>query len=329
MEQKLVKISVVIPNWNGKHWLKICLPGLRKQSFKDFEVIVVDNGSSDGSSEYVQKYFPEFGIVQLERNFGFAGGVNQGIIHSKGESVVLVNNDMKLERDFLKYLDEASGDRQIGMVAAKVKQYYNRKLIDSAGDYIDVVGHANNIGRGDKDGPTYNRAGNIFLVTGGACLVKREVIDMVGLLDEDYFAYFEDVDLSLRAQFAGFKAVYEPRAVVYHVHKGTSSKNRPLLEYWQFRNMTMNIIKDFPNCVIFYKWNWLKILLVNLKTVHFFARQGLIWSALRAEWYVLTHIRQLLIKRAQVQSLIRVDDDYLRSIFQDKKINIPWTKWRF
>lgn len=329
MRRGSVKISVVIPNWNGKHWLKICLPSLKKQSFTDFEVLVVDNGSADGSEEYVSRYFSEFRVVRLERNLGFAGGVNRGIESAVGESIVLINNDMKLDEDFLDQMHEASKDRRVGLVAAKVKQFYNRKLIDSAGDYIDIVGHANNIGMGEVDGPKYDVARSVFLVTGGACLIKRAVFDKVGLLDEDYFAYFEDVDLSLRAQFAGFKAVYQPKAVVYHVHKGTSSKNRALLEYWQFRNMTMNIIKDFPNCVIFYKWNWLKIVLVNFKTIHFFAKQGLIWSALRAEWYVICHLPQLLAKRQKVQALITVKPDYLRAIFQEKKINIPWTDWSF
>lgn len=324
-----MKVSVVIPNWNGKHWLKVCLPTLRRQTFKDFEVIVVDNGSSDGSEEYMRKFFPEFRVVRLEKNLGFAGGVNKGIVASVGENIVLVNNDMKLDKDFLKYLYQSIKVKGVGLVAAKVLQYYHPTLIDSAGDYIDIVGHANNIGRGDKNGPEYDMERKIFLVTGGACLIKREVFDRVGLFDEDYFAYFEDVDLSLRAQYAGFKAVYQPKAVVYHVHKGTSSKNRALLEYWQFRNMTMNIIKDFPDCVIWHKWNWLKILLVNIKTVQFFAKEGVLWSALRAEWYIIVHLPQLLTKRRAVQSLIVVSPDYLRSIFVDKKINVPRTKWRF
>jgi GT2 family glycosyltransferase len=324
-----MKVSVVIPNWNGKHWLKICLPTLRRQTFKDFEVIVVDNGSSDGSEEYMRRFFPEFRVVRLKKNLGFAGGVNKGIEASVGENIVLVNNDMKLDKYFLKYLYESTKMKDVGLVAAKVLQYYHSTLIDSAGDYIDIVGHANNIGRGDKNGPEYDTPRKIFLVTGGACLIKREVFDRVGLFDEDYFAYFEDVDLSLRAQYAGFKAVYQPKAVVYHVHKGTSSKNRALLEYWQFRNMTMNIIKDFPDCVIWHKWNWLKILLVNIKTVQFFAKEGVLWSALRAEWYVLVHLPSLLAKRRVVQELIVVSPDYLRSIFVEKKINVPWTKWRF
>lgn len=321
---KSLKISVVIPTWNGKKWLKVCLPSLRIQTFKDFEVIVVDNGSRDGSGKYVKKYYPKYKLICLEKNLGFAGGVNRGIEASQGENIVLVNNDMKLDKDFLNQLYLSLQKREVGMVAAKVLQYYHPQLIDSAGDYIDIVGHGNNIGQGEVDREQYNENTKIFLVTGGACLIRREVLEKVGLLDEDYFAYFEDVDLCLRAQFCGFKAIFQPKAIAYHVHKATSSKNPALLEYWQFRNMTMNIIKDFPDCVIWHKWNWLKIILVNLKTIYFLARQGMIISAMSAEWYVIWHFGDLLKKRAQVQSLIRVDNDYLRSIFADKKIKIPF-----
>lgn len=324
-----LKISVIIPNWNGKHWLKICLPSLKKQTFKNFEVIIVDNGSSDDSAKYIEKYFPEFRVLILDKNYGFAGGVNRGIEVSIGEYLVLVNNDMKLDRDFLKYLCLAADKNEVGMVAAKVKQLYKPDLIDSAGDYIDVVGHANNIGRGEKDGKEFNKSREIFLVTGGASLFKRKVLDKVGLLDEDYFAYMEDVDLSLRAQYMGFKAIYEPRAVAYHAHKGTSSKNKGLLEYWQYRNMTMNILKDFPKVVIFHKLNWLKILLVNLKTIQFLAKQGLLMSALKAEGYILWNLPKLLRKRREIQRTIKVSDMYLLSMFQDKKIAFPIVKWRF
>lgn len=325
---KSLKISVVIPTWNGKKWLKVCLPSLREQTFKDFEVIVVDNGSNDGSNEYVKKYFPEYRLVELAKNFGFAGGVNRGIEASVGENIVLINNDMKTDKDFLKQLYLSLQDKKVGLVAAKVLQYYHPSLIDSAGDYIDIVGHANNIGQGD-DSEKYNKSIDIFLVTGGACLIRREVLAKVGLFDEDYFAYFEDVDLCLRAQYCGFKAAFQPKAIVHHVHKATSSRNRALLEYWQFRNMTMNVIKDFPNCVIWYKWNWLKIILVNIHTVYFLSRQGWLLSALKAEGYIFIHIFKLLQKRGQIQSLISVDEAYLRSIFREKKIKIPLTSWRF
>lgn len=322
MKSTKPKISVVIPNWNGKHWLKICLPTLKKQTYKNFEVIVVDNGSDDGSDKYMTRYFSGFEVLRLSTNLGFAGGVNRGINYARGEWVVLLNNDMSLEADFLEQLASAAKDPKVGLVAAKVKQYYKPSLIDSAGDYIDVVGHANNIGRGDKD-QGYDDPRQIFLVTGGACLIKREVFDKVGLFDEDYFAYMEDVDLSLRAQFAGFGAVYQPKAVAYHVHKGTSSQNRALLEYWQFRNMTVNILKDFPGCVIWHKWNWLKILLVHINTIRYFAKEGVLMSALKAEWYVICHLSEIIAKRRQVQKLISVDEGYLRSLFRERTIRLP------
>lgn len=319
----MLKVSVVIPNWNGKNFLTTALKSLEDQSFKDFEVIIVDNGSKDGSVEFIKKEFSNFKVVSLEKNIGFAPAVNLGIKVSRGEYIVLINNDTKVGRDCLKYLVLAA-DRhpEVGMVAAKMLNFYNPNILDSAGDYIDAVGHANNIGLGENDGEKFNKAGYVFLVTGGGGLFKREALLKVGLLDEDYFAYFEDVDWCFRAQFLGFQGWYEPKAVIHHIHKATSGRNKSFTEYLQFRNMTVTIIKNFPRSLLLKDLNWLKILLVNINTIRFLATKGYFWEALRAEFFVLLKLPKLLRQRMEIQSRRIVPDRYIIDNVLPKKVTL-------
>lgn len=319
--QRSVKASVIIPNWNGEKLLKICLPSLKKQTFKQFEVIVVDNGSTDGSVDYIKKYFPEVKLIELKSNSGFAAAVNLGIKICVGEYIILINNDTEVEKDCLKFLVKAADSKKdIGMIAAKMLKFDNPKIIDSAGDWIDKVGHANNTGQGREDGPEFNKPGYSFLVTGGGGLFKREVFETIGFFDENYFAYMEDVDFCLRAQMKGFKGWYEPRAVIRHIHKATSNRNVPFTEYLQFRNMTQTIIKDFPSKLLFKNFNLLMIILVNLNTILYFFKQGLWKEALKAETYIIYHLPRLLKERERIQSGITVDIDYLTGNFRPKEI---------
>lgn len=316
-----LKVSVLIPNWNGLELLKKSLPSLGKQVFQKFEVIIVDNGSTDESVPYVKKNFPKFKVIELKENIGFSPAMNLAIKESRGEYLILLNNDTEIDKNCLNFLVESADRHQdVGMIAAKMLNFHNRKLIDSAGDYIDEVGHANNIGLGEYDSPRFNVPGYIFLVTGGGSLFKKKVFDQVGLFDNDYFAYFEDVDICFRAQIAGFKAWYEPRAIIYHIHKATSRKNTAFTEYLQFRNMTMTIIKDFPMSLMLKNFNWLKIILVNLNTVRFLGSCGYLIPAFKAECYIIFHFFGLLKKRRKIQAGRKVDNAYINSFILEKKI---------
>lgn len=319
---KYPKASVIIPNWNGRYLLKECLDSLSKQSFKDFEVVVVDNGSKDGSEEFIKKHHPKFCVISLEKNVGFAPAVNLGIKKTLGEYIVLLNNDTKVDRDCLKFLVRSAKSKKVaGFIAAKMLQYHNPSLIDGAGDYIDAVGHGSNIGRGEKDCGEFKIGKFVFSASGGGCLIKRWVFEKVGMFDEDYFAYFEDMDLCFRAQLQGIKVYFEPKAIIYHIHKATANKNRAFTEYLQFRNMTMTVIKDFPKELLFHNFNWLKIILVNINTVRFLASKGFFWQALRADWYILTNFLGLLKKRRVIQSGIKISPEYVIENVRPKRLN--------
>lgn len=316
-----IKASVIIPNWNGRHLLEICLPSIQKQSIKNFEVIVVDNGSQDGSVDYIKKYFPKVKIITLDKNYGFAKAINMGIKQSCGKYLILLNNDTEVDKNYLEHLVKTGQTHpEVSFVAAKMLNFYNRNIIDSAGDAVDAVGHSYNIGLGEKDEERFNKEGEVFLVTAGGSLYKKEVFEKVGLFDEDYGTYMEDVDLGLRAQLAGFKGWYTPKAVLYHMRKATSVKATAKSEYWHFRNMTQNIIKDYPTALFWQDFNWLKILLVNINTVWYMIKKGLIWQAVCAEGYILINLPKLLRKRAKIQKSKTVSDDYIIKNIRPKKL---------
>jgi GT2 family glycosyltransferase len=319
----MTKVSVVIPNWNGEGLLKNCLPSLKKQTLKKFETIIIDNGSTDGSVKYIEKHFPEMRVIKLKQNIGFSPAVNIAVKQTQGEFIVLVNNDTKLDPNFLKYLVKAAQVHpEAGFVTGKMLQFFDPKRIDAAGDYIDAVGHGNNIGFGQPDGLEFNTPGYVFLVSGGGSLFREKVFEEVGLFDDDYFAYFEDADLCLRAQMQGFKGWYEPKAVIYHIHKATSNRNKALTEYLQYRNMTQTVIKNFPRQLLLKDLNWLKIMLVNINTIRYLQTQGYLNSALKAEWYILTHIFTLLKKRQKIQSQIKVSPNYIVENVRPKKVTL-------
>lgn len=316
---KRAETSIIVVNWNGLELLKILLPSIFNQTYQNFELVMVDNGSIDGSIEFIEKKFPKTVMVRLDRNYGFAVGVNKGIEKAKGKYIVLINNDTELDKDCLKFLVDAAKKREVGFVAAKMLNFYDRNLIDSCGDYIDTVGHANNIGLGEKDEGQY-KSGEVFLVTGGGSLIKREVINKVGVLDEDFFMYFEDVDFCLRAQLQGFKGYFEDRARIYHVHKASSQRNKPLTEYLQFRNLTYTILKDFPKALLLHRLNFIRIFLVNINTIRFLATQGYLKEALKADLFILFHLPQILSKRWEVQSSKVASDEYIINNVREKRI---------
>lgn len=314
-------VSIIIPTWNGISLLKVCLSALKKQTFKNFEVIIVDNGSSDGSSKYIKSNFPKYKIIHLSKNLGFATAVNFGIKESLGKNIFLLNNDTEIDKDCLSLLNDKLKQKEISFVVPKMLNFYKRDVLELAGNkfVIDSVGHLYSLCVGKKDNKKYNQEGYTFLAPGGAVLFNRDVFKKIGLFDESYFLYLEDADLSLRAQLAGFKGWYEPKAVVYHMGKA-SSKNISFVEPECFRNVMVTIIKNFPNKLLIYNFNWLKIILVNLNTIKYLAGKGYLWEALKVDWYILTNIKKLLGKRKEIQSLKVVSDEYIINNVLDKKL---------
>lgn len=229
------RVAVVIPNWNGAAWLPETLTALRAQSYPNFEVIVVDNGSEDASVEIVESSFPEVVCIPLETNVGFAAGVNIGIRATEAEYIVLLNNDAVPEEGWLEALvDRLDHYPDIGSCASRVLSYREPEIIDSAGDQFGIF--PSQMGHGRPDGARYDRPALVFSACACAAAYRREMFETVGLFDERFFAYMEDVDLGARAQFFGFDCLYVPEAVVLHHGSLTADRVPAFKFYLHMRN---------------------------------------------------------------------------------------------
>ena len=216
------KVTVVIPNYNGSRFLRDCMDALKEQSFKDFDVVIVDNGSKDNGTDIVRECCPEAKIIQLDKNYGFSKAVNEGIKAAKSEYVILLNNDTKADKDFVKEMLAAiESDEKIFSVSARMLRMDAPDLIDSAGDLYCCLGWAFARGK-DKSKDAYDRRCDVFSACAGAAIYRKSLLNVVGCFDEKHFAYLEDVDIGYRARINGYRNVYEPSAVVYHVGSGMS-----------------------------------------------------------------------------------------------------------
>lgn len=315
------KVSVIIPNWNGRELLKDCLKSLQNQSYTKFEIILVDNGSVDDSINFTQQHFPKVKIVKLNKNYGFAKAINEGVKRSQARYVILLNNDTTVDKNFVKSLvDCADKHSEVISVNSKLLNFYNKKIIDGVGILINEVGQARSIGWEEEDKGQYGEEEYIFGATGGGSLFKRKDFIKIGMFDESFFMYSEEVDFAFRAQFLGYKSIYCPKALVFHKHKATSKKLPQHIEYWQFRNMTQVIIKDFPKGVLFKNNRWLKIILVHLNTIFYQIKNSYFWPPFAANFWLLLHLPKLLKERKQIQSNIKVDINYIDNFLQEKRI---------
>lgn len=242
-------VSVVVVNWNGKHLLGECLDSLLAQrDVKDVELILVDNGSHDGSLEFVQERYRDVRVISLQKNVGFAGGNNAGILAATGRYVALLNNDTKADPFWLSNFTraaEADAD-SVGMWAGKILSYNNTGIIDNVGLLLYPDGLGRGKGRLEKDNGQYDRPGEAFFPSGCAGLYRREMLDEIGLFDEDFFAYADDVDIGLRARLAGWGCTYVPSAIVFHKYSASSSAYSPFKAFLVERNRIWVLLKYFP-----------------------------------------------------------------------------------
>lgn len=241
------KVSVVIPNYNGLKYLKVCMDALRAQTMQDMEILFVDNGSSDGSSEYIREHYPEASVIQLMENTGFCGAVNAGIAKSKAPYVLLLNNDTEATETFVEELYRAiEKDANIFSCSSKMIQYHDRTKMDDAGDLYCALGWAYGRGKG-KPAEDFDQETDVFFSCAGAAIYRKSILDEIGCFDENHFAYLEDADLGYRARIYGYVNRYAPKAVVYHVGSGSSGSVYNLFKTkHSSRNSIYLIYKNMP-----------------------------------------------------------------------------------
>jgi GT2 family glycosyltransferase len=303
-------ISVIVVNWNGKSLLAECLNSLRLQTFFDFEVILVDNGSTDGSAQFVQAAFPDFRLVRLKENLGFAGGNNAGIRQARGEWIALINNDATAGPDWLAQLHRAvEENNQIGLAASRV--VLTSGALDSAGDGMTIAGVPYKRGHGNAPDGIFLKPADVFGASGCGVLLRRSMLDRIGLLDEDFFCIYEDGDLNFRARLAGFHCIYVPEAVIVHRLHGTLGRLSKNYVYYGQRNMEYLYFKNMPGSLF---WKYLPVhLLSNVLGFGYFILRGRPFQFLRAKLAFVRDLPTVLRKRRDVQNMRTVDDQTIAS----------------
>lgn len=261
-----MKVSIIIPNYNGAKYIKECIDSVYNQTYKDYELIVVDNASMDDSNKIIEENYPQIKLIKNNTNTGFSVAVNQGIKTAKGEYVLLLNNDTLAEPTWLEALVRTiEKDTRIFSVCSKMIRYREKDKIDDAGDYYTILGWSYKRGDG-KSASLYSKTEEVFSSCAGAAIYRKAIFDEIGYFDENFFAYLEDMDISYRAKLNGYKNIYCGDAEIYHIGSATSGsrynefkvklaarnniyliyKNMPLIQ------LIINFIPIFIGCFIKY-----------------------------------------------------------------------------
>jgi GT2 family glycosyltransferase len=306
--------SIIIPNWNGLQHLEACLGALSEQKSTGFEVIVVDNGSVDGSTAYIREHFPTVLLVELKENQGFTGACNAGYEVARGAYIILLNNDTEVDPEWLGQLLSAfERHSDAGIIASKIMLYDRRDYFHAAGDFYRLNAIPGNRGVWEKDSGQYNVEEQVFSACGAAAAYRREMLDEIGFLDDQFYFSCEDIDLGWRAHMAGWKAIYVPKAIVYHKLKATGGSITG--SYFDGRNFLYLIWKNYPWSLL--KRHWPGILKAQFQITWLALRA---WrgpaarARLRGQAAGFLGLFKMLPARRQIQASRRITDETLTSL---------------
>jgi len=239
-------VTIIIINWNGLKHLKDCFDSLNNVNYENIEIIFVDNGSIDNSVEFVKNKYKNVKIIKLEKNYGFATPNNIAASQASGEYIVLLNNDVIVEKDWLNELVKvAKENKKIGIVASKIYFYDKPVIINYAGGSFEKFGYSRHIGAYLKDQEILNVQRETFFGCGASLLIKKKLYNEIGLFDDIYFAYCEDIDLCWRAWISGYKVIYAPKSVIYHKIGQTTKNQFQKRLFWNERNRLRTILKNY------------------------------------------------------------------------------------
>ncbi|MBK9053179.1 MAG: glycosyltransferase family 2 protein [Chloroflexi bacterium] len=303
--------SIIIPHYNGQQHLETCLGSLRRQTCPDFEVLLVDNGSTDGTQAYVQAEFPEVRLIELGRNFGFTGACNAGFAAATSPILILLNNDTETHPHWLEnILDAFDRHPEVGSIASRMMLFDRRDHFHTAGDFVRWDGTPGNRGVWQKDEGQYDDEEYVFSACGGAAAYRREVLEQVGYLDDAYFFSCEDVDLGWRINLAGWRVLYLPTAVIYHKLKATGGS--VIGSYYDGRNFLYLIVKNMPATLLRRHWRiiWRGQWHITREALRHWRGEAA-RARLRGQLAGLLRLPQMLKARRQVQTIRRLDDDSL------------------
>ncbi|MBI3940937.1 MAG: glycosyltransferase family 2 protein [Acidobacteria bacterium] len=311
-----MQCTVVVLNWNGREHLPDCLKSLRRQTFRDFIVLLVDNGSTDGSSEWTRRQFPEVALLALDRNLGFAGANNRAVDSCRTPWTALLNNDTEADPAWLESLMNAAARHpEASFFASQIRLFDRRDFLDSAGDGLPIAGAAFKVGHLQPAG-SYCEARYVFGASAAAALYQTSMLRELGGFDEDFFCIYEDADLNLRAQMAGYKCLYVPEAVVYHKVNASLARDPTQAVFYGQRNGEWLIWKNIPSPLLWKYLPW-RIFYLLVSALYFTGRAEL-GTFLRAKWAAWKGREAVLRKRRHVQQRKKVSNQYLDSLLEHR-----------
>lgn len=321
------EVSVIVVTWNGREFIDACLAGVAAQQGVTAEIIVVDNGSTDGTVAHLQQHYPWVRIVALDDNRGFAGGNNAGVRVARGRYVALLNNDAVPEPDWLQRLlrgiEESAG---YALAASRIVYMHDPAVIDSAGDGLLRWGGAFKRHHG---GPAQaaGESREVFGVCGAACLMPKAVFDELGGFDEDFFASHEDVDLSYRARLRGYRCRYVADAVVRHHGSATLGRISAFAVFHGQRNLEWMYVKDTPGVLL--ARTLPGHLVYNAAAAVHFARVGHLRTFVRAKVAALAGLPRMLRKRTDIQRARRVSASAIWPLLEPRWLSVKRREKRF
>ena len=310
------RVTFITPHWNNYPLLEKCLLSLRGQARRDFAVTVVDNGSTDGSPGLLENRFPEVRLIRRSSNTGFARAANLGLKSARSPYLAFLNNDVRLEPSWLEMmLRKAEDHPEAGAIACKLyREGTGKKILSSTGNQVLKTGFGRDRGAGEPDRGQYDRDDRVFWASGAACLIPSRLFSEIGGWDEDFFAYFEDIDLGLRARLRGFHCLYQAEAVGCHVGAATGRAYPELRAGLQFRNAAMIVIKDFPAPLI--EAHLGAIVSAQVRALVYLTLRGYGRTVFRSWLYLLRRRKSLLRKRKLIQENRRVAASRITAIFE-------------
>jgi len=330
------RVSILIVNWNGLEHLPTCLDALQLQTYRDFETILVDNGSSDGSLELLQQSYQWVKVVRLAGNTGFSGGNNEGLKHAAGEYIVVLNNDTDAEASWLEELVAvADANPDAGQVGCRICSMADHDRIDSLGHGVCPDGMTRGrfrMKRWSEVGKSFRSGEDICFGTACVSLYRKVAIDQVGFFDDDMFAFAEDSDLGLRLRWGGWRAALATDAVVYHKYSGTGGVFSPFKLYLVERNHYWVAMKNFPlSMLLLVPFYTLIRYLVQVQVVFGgkgsggeFAASGSKWLIVRAllkgTWDAFLGLPLMFAKRQAIMKNARITPAEMRALLKQYRM---------
>ena len=313
-----MNVSIVIVNYNGKDLLRALLKSISGSSYRNYEIIIVDNNSTDGSREFIKKNYKNVKLIENKKNLGYSG-INSALKYCKGTYILFLNNDMELDKDCIENLVKAlKSNKDAVMTTPRLINFYNRNL-KSNGTWVSRAFYNGHI-KGDNK----NHIKEIPYL--GVGLIKKEFVEMFGyLFDPDYFIYAEDVDLGLRIRLIGKKTLFQPKAIIYHMHSVTMQKSKnSFATFLMERNLLTTFFKilSVKNIVLFLPYVFFARFVAIVRDISNF-KFVIALSRLRTILWILINFNVIIRKRQQVQKFRTIDDSYILKVFSEKYLLKP------